>query len=39
MFGVHYYDADGDGKFETFEEGKPFVTPELYIPDWVLRNP
>lgn len=38
-FGVHYYDRDGDGKFESFEEGKPFVTPDLSIPDWVLKNP
>lgn len=38
QFGVHYFDGDGDGKFESFEEGAPFVTPELRIPDWVLKN-
>ena len=38
MFGVHYYDRDGDGKFESFEEGAPFVTPELRIPDWVVKS-
>lgn len=36
QFGVHYYDRDGDGKFESFEEGAPFVTADLHIPDWVL---
>ena len=36
QFGVHYYDGDGDGKFESFEEGAPFVTADLRIPDWVL---
>jgi len=38
QFGVHYYDRDGDGKFESFEEGAPFVTADLRIPDWVLRK-
>ena len=38
QFGVHYYDRDGDGKFESFEEGAPFVTSDLQIPDWVLRQ-
>ena len=37
IFGVHYSDSDGDGKFESFEEGAPFVTADLHIPDWVLR--
>ena len=32
QFGVHYYDGDGDGKFESFEEGAPFVTSDLRIP-------
>ena len=36
-FGVHYTDRDGDGKFESFEEGPPFVTADLRIPDWVLH--
>ena len=36
-FGVHYSDRDGDGKFESLEEGAPFVTPDLRIPDWVLH--
>jgi hypothetical protein len=39
MFGVQYYDNDGDGKFESFAEGAPFVTHDLWIPDWVLKNP
>lgn len=39
QFGVQYYDGDGDGKFESLEEGAPFVTPDLRIPDWVLKNP
>ena len=38
MFGVHYYDHDGDGKFESFEEGAPFVTPELRVPEWVSKS-
>jgi len=38
-FGLHYYDRDGDGKFESFEEGAPFVTSDLRIADWVLKNP
>jgi hypothetical protein len=38
VFGVHYYDNDGDGKFESYEDGSPFVTSELRIPDWVLKN-
>ncbi len=37
MFGVHYTDRDGDGKFESMEEGAPFVTSDLQIPDWVLQ--
>lgn len=37
QFGVHYYDGDGDGKFESFEEGAPFVMADLQIPDWVKR--
>jgi hypothetical protein len=37
-FGVHDNDRGGDSKFESFEEGKPFVTPNLWIPDWVLKN-
>jgi len=37
VFGVQYSDRDGDGKFESFEEGAPFVTADLQIPDWVLR--
>ena len=36
-FGVHYSDRDGDGKFESQEEGAPFVTADLQIPDWVLH--
>lgn len=39
VFGVQYSDRDGDGKFESFEEGAPFVTPDLRIPDWVMKNP
>jgi hypothetical protein len=39
QFGVHYSDRDGDGKFESFQEGPPFVTPDLQIPAWVLKNP
>ena len=35
--GVHYSDRDGDGKFESFEEGTPFVTPELRVPEWLSR--
>lgn len=38
MFGVHYYDRDGDGKFESFEEGAPFVTPDLQVPDWAFKK-
>jgi hypothetical protein len=38
MFGVHYYDQDGDGKFESFEEGAPFVTPELRVPEWLSKT-
>ena len=37
IFGVHYSDRDGDGKFESLEEGAPFVTADLQIPDWVLQ--
>lgn len=37
QFGLHYFDDDGDGKFESFEGGAPFVTPDLRIPEWVLR--
>ena len=36
-FGVHYEDRDGDGKFETFSEGAPFVTSDLQIPNWVSQ--
>ena len=39
VFGIQYSDRDGDGKFESFEEGPPFVTSDLRIPDWVLKNP
>jgi hypothetical protein len=39
VFGVQYSDRDGDGKFESFEEGAPFVTSDLRIPDWVMKNP
>ena len=39
VFGVQYSDRDGDGKFESFAEGAPFVTPDLWIPDWVTKNP
>jgi hypothetical protein len=39
QFGVHYSDRDGDGTFESFEEGTPFVTPELRLPEWVSKNP
>ncbi len=38
-FGLHYYDRDGDGKFESFEEGAPFVTSDLRVPGWVLKKP
>ena len=38
MFGVHYSDRDGDGKFESYGDGNPFITPDLHIPDWVLKN-
>jgi hypothetical protein len=37
IFGVHYSDRDGDGKFESMEEAAPFVTADLRIPDWVLH--
>ena len=37
IFGVHYSDRDGDGKFETLQEAAPFVTADLQIPDWVLQ--
>src|SRR5829696_10409930 len=37
MFGVHYTDRDGDGEFESMEEGAPFLTSDLQIPDWVLQ--
>ena len=39
QFGVHYSDRDGDGTFESFEEGAPFVTPELRLPEWLSKNP
>jgi hypothetical protein len=38
VFGVHYSDRDGDGKFESMEEAAPFVTADLRIPDWVLQG-
>ena len=32
-------DNDGDGIFESRESGPLAVTPDLRIPDWVLKNP
>ena len=32
-----YYDEDGDGKFETLEEGLSYFAPG-HIPKWVLEN-
>jgi hypothetical protein len=32
-----YYDEDGDGKFETLEEGLGYFSGG-HIPDWVLKN-
>ena len=39
LFGLLYYDNDGDGIFESRESGPLAVTPDLRIPDWVLKNP
>jgi hypothetical protein len=39
LFGLLYYDNDGDGVFETRESGPLAVTPDLRIPDWVMKNP
>jgi hypothetical protein len=38
IFGLMYYDDDGDGIFETRENGVT-VSPDTRIPDWVLKKP
>jgi len=35
IYGAQYFDNDGDGIFESYEPGAPFVTPSLRIPEWV----
>lgn len=39
LFGLAFYDNDGDGIFESRESGPFAVTPNLRIPDWVMINP
>lgn len=38
IFGLLYYDDDGDGIFESRESGPLVVTRDLRIPDWVLKK-
>jgi hypothetical protein len=38
IYGAQYFDNDGDGVFESYELGPPFVTPELRIPEWARRS-
>jgi hypothetical protein len=38
IYGAQYFDHDGDGIFESYEPGAPFVTPELRIPDWARHG-
>lgn len=38
LFGLFYYDNDGDGIFESRESGSIAVTPDLRIPEWALKN-
>lgn len=36
IYGAHYYDNDGDGRFESYEPGHGYVK-DLRVPAWVLR--
>jgi hypothetical protein len=38
IFGLMYYDDDGDGIFETRESGVT-LSPDTRVPGWVLENP
>ena len=35
IYGAQYFDNDGDGVFESYESGPPFVARDLRIPTWV----
>ncbi len=36
IYGAHYYDNDGDGRFESYEPGHGYVK-DLRVPGWVSR--
>ena len=36
IYGAHYYDNDGDGRFESYEPGHGYVA-DLRVPGWVSR--
>jgi len=38
IYGAQYFDNDGDVIFESYEPGAPFVTPNLRIPKWALKE-
>ncbi|HZI87695.1 MAG TPA: hypothetical protein VFD48_12740 [Pyrinomonadaceae bacterium] len=36
IYGAHYYDNDGDGRFESYEPGEGYVK-DLRVPNWVSK--
>jgi hypothetical protein len=38
QYGFYYYDNDGDGKFESYEQGGLGVGPDFRVPEWALRK-
>jgi hypothetical protein len=38
IYGAQYFDNNGDGIFESYEPGAPFVTPALRVPEWALKG-